>query len=64
MKLKEMNMEQLKQVEAQLSNTSRNGIDKYKRWEAEQKLKLVKAEIKKRSGVGGLLYRVQRMFEE
>lgn len=49
MKLQDMSNEELQQMIEQLERTSANNIDKYKRWEATQKLNLAKAEQRKRN---------------
>ena len=49
MKLQDMSDEELQQMIEQLERTSANNIDKYKRWEATQKLNLAKAEQRKRN---------------
>lgn len=58
MKLHEMTDTQLQEIIEQLDRTSKNNFDKYKRWEAEQKLKLAKAEQRKRNPIE----RVKRGF--
>lgn len=58
MKLQDMSDAELTQVIEQLERTSRN-MDKYKRWEAEQKLKLAKAEQRKRTPIE----RIKRGFK-
>ena len=45
MKLQDMSNEELSETIKQLERTIANNMDKYKRWEAEQKLKLAKAEL-------------------
>lgn|GEM_PF-4073024 len=58
MKLQEMSDAELDQAIGQLERTVKNNLDKYKRWEAEQKLKLAKAERRKRNPIE----RVKRGF--
>ena len=62
MKLEEISNEdeELEQIIEKLQRDSRGGLDKYKRWEAEQKLKLAQAEQRKRQGVNGLMRNVKR----
>ncbi|MGB7338158.1 MAG: hypothetical protein WBC91_04630 [Phototrophicaceae bacterium] len=58
MKLQEMTDAQLNEIILQLERTSKNHMDKYKRWEATQKLKLAQAEQRKRNPIE----RVKRGF--
>ncbi len=51
MKLHDMSDEELQKMIEQLERTSANNMDKYKRWEATQKLNLAKAEQRKRNPV-------------
>jgi hypothetical protein len=48
MKLNEMSNDELKQAIDKLQRESRHALDKYKRWEAQQKLKLAQSEQRKR----------------
>jgi hypothetical protein len=57
--LKEMSRDDLEELEYRLSYASKNAMDKHKRWEATQKLRLVRRELKRRSGMGGFLNRVK-----
>lgn len=59
MKLDEMSKDELEQVIDKLQRGSRHGLDKYKRWEAEQKLKLAQSEQRKRSGLDGFVRRIK-----
>ncbi|MDQ7027227.1 MAG: hypothetical protein Q9P01_10055 [Anaerolineae bacterium] len=61
-KLQEMSNAELKQIIEQLERSSKTSLDKYKRWESEQKLKLAQAEARKRQGLGGLLRRFNNWF--
>lgn len=58
MKLQDMSDAELEQTIGQLERTVKNNLDKYKCWEAEQKLKLAKAEQRKRNPIE----RVKRGF--
>lgn len=58
MKLRDMSNTELAQAIEQLERTVTNNLDKYKRWEAEQKLKLAKAEQRKRNPIE----RIKRSF--
>lgn len=51
MKLQDMSDEKLQQMVKQLERASANNMDKYKRWEATQKLNLAKAEQRKRNPI-------------
>lgn len=59
MKLQDMSAAELNQAIEQLERTVSRNMDKYKRWEAEQKLKLVKAEVRKRNPIE----RIKRGFK-
>lgn len=64
MKLDDMTGDQLEELEKRLASTAKRGLDKYKRWEAEQKLKLVRAELKRRSNPLSALTRgIRKLFE-
>lgn len=63
MKLDEMSKDELAQVIDKLQRESRHGLDKYKRWEAEQKLKLAQSEQRKRGGFNGFVRRIKRLFD-
>jgi hypothetical protein len=60
MKLNEMSNDELKQVIEKLQRESRHALDKYKRWEAQQKLKLAQSEQRKRGGFNGLVQGIKR----
>jgi len=60
MKLQDMSDRELAEIIAQLERTVQNNFDKYKRWEAEQKLKLAQAEQRKRKP----LERIKRSFRD
>lgn len=62
MKLQAMSNDELKQVIEQLERSNKTNLDKYQRWESEQKLKLAKAEARKRQGLGGLWRRFNKWF--
>ena len=51
MKLQDISDADLDLLIGQLERTSSNNLDKYKRWEATQKLKLAKAEQRKRNPI-------------
>lgn len=51
MKLQDMSDAELQQMIKQLERTSANSMDKYKCWEATQKLNLAKAEQRKRNPI-------------
>ena len=60
MKLEEMSNDELEQAIDKLKRESRHALDKYKRWETQQKLKLAQAEQGKRQGVKGLMRKLKR----
>jgi len=60
MKLEEMSNNELEQIIDNLQRDSRQSMDKYKRWESEQKLKLAQAEQRKRRGVNGFMRNIKR----
>ena len=63
MKLHEFKQDELEKLEKDLAFDSRRMIDKHKRWEVEQKLKLVRAEIERRKNPFDNLFReVKRWF--
>lgn len=62
MKLQDMSDEELKQIIEQLERTSANNFDKYKRWEATQKLHLAKAEQRKRNPIERLKRGFNNLF--
>jgi hypothetical protein len=62
MKLEEMSKDELSQLVDKLQRESRYGLDKYKRWEAEQKLKLAQTEQRKRQGVKGFIQHIKHWF--
>lgn len=57
--LKEMSRADLEELEYRLKYTSEKSLDKHKRWEATQKLKLVQRELKRRGGAGSFFNRVK-----
>jgi hypothetical protein len=57
--LKEMSRDDLEELEYRLEYASKQALDKHKRWEATQKLKLVRRELERRRGMGGFLNRVK-----
>lgn len=59
MKLQDMSDAELSQAIEQLERTVSRNMDKYKRWEAEQKLKLAKTEQRKRNP----MERIKRGFK-
>lgn len=59
MKLQDMSDAELSQVIEQLERTVSRSMDKYKRWESEQKLKLAKTEQRKRNPIE----RIKRGFK-
>ena len=59
MKLQDMSDAELNQAIEQLERTVSRNMDKYKRWESEQKLKLAKAEQRKRNPIE----RIKRGFK-
>ena len=59
MKLQDMSDTDLDQTIEQLERTVSRKMDKYKHWEAEQKLKLAKAEQRKRNPIE----RIKRTFK-
>lgn len=63
MKLHEMSDDELNTIIAQLERKSQNDIDKYKRWEAEQKLKLARAEKRRRNPVNYVWKRIKNLFD-
>lgn len=63
MKLNELSNDELEQAIDKLQRQSRHALDKYKRWEAQQKLKLAQAEQGKRQGVKGLMRQFKRWLD-
>lgn len=63
MKLEEMSNDELTQAIDKLQRESRHALDKYKRWEAEQKLKLAQSEQRKRRGVNGMMWCIKRWLD-
>lgn len=61
-KLQDMSREELEELEYRLKFAAKNGLDKYKQWEAEQKLTLVRRELKKRRGASGVINRLRDWF--
>lgn len=61
-KLEEMSRKELEELEYRLKFASKNALDKYKQWEAEQKLTLVRRELKKRQGASGVINRLKDWF--
>ena len=62
MKLHEMSDADLDLLIGQLERASSNNMDKYKRWEATQKLKLAKAEQRKRNPIERLKRGFRNLF--
>jgi len=64
MKLQELSDAELKQIIEQLTRKSQHHLDKYKRWEAQQKLLLARSEQRKRRGIHGVVRRIQNLLNE
>jgi len=62
MNLKERSLCELHELEKYFSDVRLHHLDKYRRWEAEQRLKLVQTEIKRRSGIQGILHQLTMFF--
>ena len=63
MKLQDMSDAELTQMIEQLERASSRNMDKYKRWESEQKLKLAKAEQRKRNPIERIKRGFKNLFD-
>lgn len=61
--LNDFSADELEELERQYQRTAKTGLDKHKRWEAEQKLKLVRAELKRRANpMKGIKRQLKKWF--
>ncbi|MEL6524597.1 MAG: hypothetical protein AAFQ07_02705 [Chloroflexota bacterium] len=58
-----MSDDELITVISQLERKSQNDLDKYKRWEAEQKLKLARAEQRRRNPINRIWKGITNLFD-
>lgn len=64
MKLNRLMLDELRMLERRFTGIGDHHLDKHKRWEAKQHLEFTRAEIKRRSGFRGMLFRLSRLTGE
>lgn len=64
MKLQDMNNSELEQIIEQLERKSKHNLDKYQRWEAQQKLQLALSEQRKRKSANRIFNSLKNLFNK
>lgn len=62
-KLEDYSADELEELERQYARSAKMALDKHKRWEAEQKHKLIQAELRRRANpVRGITRQLRKWF--